>query len=114
MTAACNHFGIPVTGGNVSFYNETEGEGVYPTPVIGVVGLMKAKHRLSHAFKSDRDAIYLLGTTRDEMGASEYFEALLRTGGWLRPATRPQRGKGVAGSRGGSGETGLAETRHTT
>jgi len=72
MAEACRALGTPVTGGNVSFYNETEGEGVYPTPVIGMLGLIEdARHTTTQWFKEAGDAILLLGVTRNDLGASE-------------------------------------------
>jgi phosphoribosylformylglycinamidine synthase len=72
MAEACRALGTPVTGGNVSFYNETEGEGVYPTPVIGMLGLIEdARHTTTQWFKEAGDAIVLLGLTRNDLGASE-------------------------------------------
>jgi phosphoribosylformylglycinamidine synthase len=74
---ACERFGVPITGGNVSFYNETEGAGIYPTPVVGVVGIIDdATKCLRHHFKEAGDLIYLLGETHDELGASEYLKTV--------------------------------------
>ena len=64
----------PVTGGNVSLYNETEGVAIYPTPVIGMVGVVENIDRVCrHAFTNEGDVVLLLGTNRDELGASEYL-----------------------------------------
>jgi phosphoribosylformylglycinamidine synthase len=77
MAEACRAFGTPVTGGNVSFYNETEGRGVYPTPVIGMLGLIEdAKRTTTQWFKEAGDLILLLGVTRDDLGASELLSEL--------------------------------------
>ena len=74
---ACERLGVPITGGNVSFYNETEGEGIYPTPVVGVVGIVEdARTCLTHYFREPGDLVYLLGETKDELGASEYLKAI--------------------------------------
>jgi phosphoribosylformylglycinamidine synthase II len=73
MSEACEAFNTPVTGGNVSFYNETEGRGIYPTPVIGMVGLIEdARHVTTQWFKHEDRVIILLGSTEDDLGASEY------------------------------------------
>ncbi|MGA9769740.1 MAG: phosphoribosylformylglycinamidine synthase subunit PurL [Blastocatellia bacterium] len=73
MSEACNVFQTPVTGGNVSFYNETDGRGIYPTPVIGMVGLIAdSRHVTTQWFKHEDRAIILLGATEDDLGASEY------------------------------------------
>src|SRR5262249_47876521 len=77
MAEACRALGTPVTGGNVSFYNETEGEGVYPTPVIGMLGLIEnARHTTTQWFKEAGDAILLLGVTRNDLGASELLSVV--------------------------------------
>jgi len=70
---ACRAFETPVVSGNVSFYNETEGRGILPTPVIGMVGLIEDVRRIiQHGFKASGDLIALLGTTQDDLSASEY------------------------------------------
>ncbi len=74
MAEACRELGTPVTGGNVSFYNETEGHGIYPTPVIGMIGLIEdARHTTTQWFKDEGDVILLLGKTRNDLGASEFL-----------------------------------------
>ncbi|HKR60065.1 MAG TPA: phosphoribosylformylglycinamidine synthase subunit PurL, partial [Pyrinomonadaceae bacterium] len=73
MAEACNVFNTPVVSGNVSFYNETEGRGILPTPVIGMVGLVEDVRRvLQPGFKREGDLIGLLGTTADDLTISEY------------------------------------------
>jgi phosphoribosylformylglycinamidine synthase len=68
MAEACRAFETPVVSGNVSFYNETEGCGILPTPVIGMVGLIEDVRRVvTPGFKKDGDVIALLGTTQDEL-----------------------------------------------
>jgi len=67
MAEACRMLETPVVSGNVSFYNETEGRGILPTPVIGMVGLIEDVRRVvSPGFKKEGDVIALLGTTQDE------------------------------------------------
>jgi phosphoribosylformylglycinamidine synthase len=74
---ACRALAIPITGGNVSLYNETDGKAVYPTPVIGVVGLLEHADRvLSRRFAAAGDAIILLGRGYGELGASEYLKVV--------------------------------------
>ena len=74
IAEACVAFETPVTGGNVSLYNETEGAAIYPTPVIGMVGVVEDVDRVCrHAFTGEGDHIFLLGTNRDELGGSEYL-----------------------------------------
>ena len=69
MAEACKAFNTPVISGNVSFYNETEGRGILPTPVIGMVGLIDDVRKvIQPGFKNAGDMIALLGTTRDDYG----------------------------------------------
>jgi phosphoribosylformylglycinamidine synthase len=73
IAEACRVFNTPVVSGNVSFYNETEGHGVLPTPVIGMLGLIEdVKRVLQTGFKNAGDFIALLGATRDDLTISEY------------------------------------------
>jgi len=73
MSEACRVFETPVVSGNVSFYNETEGKGILPTPVIGMVGLIEDVRRVVQpGFKNEGDVIALLGITNDELLMSEY------------------------------------------
>jgi phosphoribosylformylglycinamidine synthase len=73
MAEACRAFNTPVVSGNVSFYNETEGRGILPTPVIGMVGLVEDVRRvLQPGFKKEGDLIALLGITSDDLLNSEY------------------------------------------
>lgn len=73
MAEACKVFNTPVTGGNVSFYNETDGKGIHPTPVIGMVGIVEeTRHVTTQWFKAEDRSIVLLGETRDDLGASCY------------------------------------------
>ena len=71
---ACAFFETPVTGGNVSFYNETDGRPVYPTPVVGMIGLVEdLDAMLAPRFRNDGDPIVLLGANKGELGGSEYL-----------------------------------------
>ena len=74
---ACRALGVPITGGNVSLYNETDGRAIYPTPVIGIVGLLEHADRLmSRRFRDTGDAIVLLGEGRGELGGSEFLKVV--------------------------------------
>jgi len=74
LADACEALGTPVTGGNVSLYNENPGGAVFPTPVIGMVGLIDDLDRITRAhFSAERDTIVLLGETTAEIGGSEYL-----------------------------------------
>ncbi len=77
MGEACKYFNTPVTGGNVSFYNESPNRAVYPTPVIGMIGLVEdIDHITTAEFKNEGDLIYLLGETKEEFGGSEYLRTI--------------------------------------
>jgi phosphoribosylformylglycinamidine synthase subunit PurL len=72
---ACRALDTPITGGNVSLYNETDGKAIYPTPVVGVVGLLEhAECVVSRTFKTSGDVIVLLGDGLGELGGSEYLK----------------------------------------
>ncbi len=74
IAAACRALDIPVTGGNVSLYNETLGRAILPTPVIGVVGLLDdAERRTTQWFKAPGDVVVLLGEAVGRLGGSEYL-----------------------------------------
>ncbi|NYE56969.1 phosphoribosylformylglycinamidine synthase [Carboxydothermus ferrireducens DSM 11255] len=76
MKEACEILNIPVTGGNVSFYNETGEKAIYPTPVIGMVGLIDDLETglIPMAFQTEGDLIYLLGEPTGELGQSEFLK----------------------------------------
>jgi phosphoribosylformylglycinamidine synthase len=74
---ACRALGTPVTGGNVSFYNETEGRGIYPTPTIGMLGIIEdAKHITTQWFRDAGDVILLLGESNLDFGATELLSTV--------------------------------------
>ncbi len=77
MKDACERFQIPIVSGNVSFYNETNGLSIYPTPMLGMVGLIEdAERTMTQWFKSEGDDIILLGNTREDLGGSEYIKVV--------------------------------------
>jgi phosphoribosylformylglycinamidine synthase len=77
MSDACRYFDLPVVGGNVSFYNESFGEAIHPTPVIGMVGLMPdIEARREIGFKALDDLVVLVGETLPELGGSEYLRTI--------------------------------------
>ena len=85
ITKACEELETPITGGNVSFYNETLGEGIYPTPVMGIVGIIEDVHKAVGAdFSRDRAVCLLRGSepgdasdVEAEFGSSEYAKEVL-------------------------------------
>jgi len=75
MAAACRALDIPVVGGNVSFYNEVNGEAIYPTPVVGAVGILDDPHKhCSIGFSRESDLIVLLGPGDISLGGSQYLK----------------------------------------
>jgi phosphoribosylformylglycinamidine synthase subunit PurL len=87
MTAACIAMDAPVVSGNVSFYNDTEGVSIYPTPTVGMVGLIEDEsYWCPSGFREEGDAIILFGDTKDELGGSEY--ARMRHAGRLAQPPR--------------------------
>jgi phosphoribosylformylglycinamidine synthase len=77
MGAACRKFNTPVTGGNVSFYNQNPDGPVFPTPTIGMVGIVEdMNNRMTLDFKNEGDTIVLLGQQRNDIGSSEYVNKL--------------------------------------
>ncbi|MBN1871505.1 MAG: phosphoribosylformylglycinamidine synthase subunit PurL [Candidatus Omnitrophica bacterium] len=74
---ACRYFKIPVVSGNVSFYNESPKGAIYPTPTIGMIGVVgDTKKVCTQHFKGDKDAIILLGRNSEELGGSEYLKVI--------------------------------------
>ena len=77
ISAVCRKFNIPVISGNVSFYNETNDISIYPTPIIGMAGLIEDISRcMTHYFKKDGDIVILLGRNIEELGMSEYLREI--------------------------------------
>ena len=77
MGDACRKFNTPVTGGNVSFYNQNPEGPVYPTPTIGMVGLLNdVQDKMTLDFKQEGDSIVLIGTQKNDIGSSEYVHKL--------------------------------------
>jgi phosphoribosylformylglycinamidine synthase len=77
MSKACIKFGTPVTGGNVSFYNQTaigkKIEPIYPTPTIGMLGILDKKNQMTLAFERKGDMIYLVGKSKNDISSSQYL-----------------------------------------
>jgi phosphoribosylformylglycinamidine synthase len=90
MSAACRKFETPVTGGNVSFYNQSVFdsvvEPVFPTPTIGMVGVLENKaHQMTLDFKSEGDLIYMVGESRNDISSSEYLYSYCNVKGSAAP-----------------------------
>ena len=96
MSDACRAFDIAVTGGNVSFYNDTEGASIYPTPVLGIVGLIEDLDKaVTPGFKDEGDAVILIGESKDELGGTEYLKLRTGKGEGRAPALDLKREKAV-------------------
>jgi phosphoribosylformylglycinamidine synthase len=82
MVEACQTLGIPIVSGNVSLYNETKGEAIYPTPVVGALGLLEdISKRCTQSFEGDGDLVVLLGASKlvghvEALAGSEYLELI--------------------------------------
>jgi phosphoribosylformylglycinamidine synthase len=77
IAEGCRELGVPVTGGNVSFYNQTGDVAIHPTPVIGVLGVMDdVARRTPSGWRTPGQVVYLLGTTRDELDGGEWSHVL--------------------------------------
>jgi phosphoribosylformylglycinamidine synthase subunit PurL len=97
MGDACRALGTPVTGGNVSFHNESEGSSIPPTPIVGMLGLLEDHRlRLGSALRPGM-AVYLLGETFAELGGSEYAETILGSVSGRPPGLDLEREAGLVG-----------------
>jgi phosphoribosylformylglycinamidine synthase len=120
MAEACEVFGTPVVSGNVSFYNETEGRGIHPTPVIGMVGLVEDVRRVvTQGFKREGHLVALVGEAGDDLAASEYaatvegrtFDEMIASGARL-PRLDLAREKAVQEAVLLAAEEGLLQSAH--
>ncbi len=97
LADGCQVLGTPVTGGNVSFYNQTGTSAILPTPVVGVLGVIDdVAKRTTHAFSTDTASILLLGETRDEFGGSEWAHVVHGFLGGLPPAVDLEHERALA------------------
>ncbi|HEY3718480.1 MAG TPA: phosphoribosylformylglycinamidine synthase subunit PurL [Jatrophihabitantaceae bacterium] len=113
LADGCQQLGIPVTGGNVSFYNQTGHTPILPTPVVGVLGVIDdVTRRTAHAFHADGAQIYLLGDTRDEFGGSEWMDVAHGFLGGTPPAVDLERERLLADVLITSARDGLIESAH--
>jgi phosphoribosylformylglycinamidine synthase II len=121
ITKACEELDVPITGGNVSFYNETLGEGIYPTPVIGIVGILEDVHKA--VFPSFRDpgrAVVLLRASEpgdltdaeSEFGSSEYAKEILGAVWGFPPALELEREAALQKGLFEMIDAGLADSAH--
>jgi phosphoribosylformylglycinamidine synthase len=113
LADACQELGIPVTGGNVSFYNQTGDTAIYPTPVVGVLGVIDdVARRVPSGWQDDGNNIYLLGTTYDELDGSAWAKDLHNHLGGRPPKVDLQKEKELADLLHGASQQGLIEAAH--
>ncbi|CAN5569139.1 phosphoribosylformylglycinamidine synthase subunit PurL [soil metagenome] len=109
----CQQLGIPVTGGNVSFYNQTGTAPILPTPVLGVLGVIDdVTRRTPMAFRNDGHQLYLLGDTRDEFGGSEWAHVVHGFLGGKPPAVDLERERLLADVLINASRDGLIDAAH--
>jgi phosphoribosylformylglycinamidine synthase II len=116
MAEACRFFDTPITGGNVSLYNETLGEAIWPTPVLGIVGLMKTAIPITIPFKNEGRAVLLLGgmgpADAVRFGGTQYAKVVLNQMWGLPPALDMDYEKRVQAAIREAVNAGLAESAH--
>jgi phosphoribosylformylglycinamidine synthase len=116
MSEACTFFNTPITGGNVSLYNETLGEAIFPTPVLGIVGLMKTTAPVTIDFKAPGRKLVLIGGLGDcddtRFGGTQYAKVVLKQLWGLPPALDMEYEKRVQGVTREVVTAGLAESAH--
>jgi len=113
LADGCQELGIPVTGGNVSFYNQTGDTAIYPTPVVGVLGVIDdVARRIPSGWQDDGNNIYLLGTTYDELDGSAWAKDLHDHLGGRPPKVDLKKEKELADLFHGAAMQGLIEAAH--
>ncbi|MGA8114592.1 MAG: phosphoribosylformylglycinamidine synthase subunit PurL [Actinocatenispora sp.] len=113
LADGCQKLGIPVTGGNVSFYNQTGMTAINPTPVVGVLGLLQdVRQRIPMGFSSDGDILFLLGRTRAELSGSEWAATVHQHLGGRPPAVDLEHEKRLAALLAQAGGAGLVSAAH--
>jgi phosphoribosylformylglycinamidine synthase subunit PurL len=113
LADGCMELGIPVTGGNVSFYNQTGDIAIYPTPVVGVLGVIdNVARRIPSGWQDDGNNIYLLGTTYDELDGSAWAETIHSHLGGQPPKVDLKKEKQLAELLQGAAVQGLIESAH--
>jgi phosphoribosylformylglycinamidine synthase len=116
LSEACTAFSTPITGGNVSLYNETLGEGIYPTPVIGIVGLMKTETPVTIPFKNAGRSVILLGGIGNcddvRFGSSQFAKEIVKELWGLPPALDVDRELRLQAALREIVSEGLAESAH--
>ena len=113
LAEACRALDIPITGGNVSLYNETDGRAIYPTPVIGVVGLIEDASRVvARTFRQAGDEIVLIGEGFGELGGSEYLKVVAGVVQGKPPCLDLERERALIALVTRAASTGLLQSAH--
>ena len=113
LADACLELGIPVTGGNVSFYNQTGDVAIHPTPVVGVLGVIDdVARRIPSGWQDAGHNIYLLGTTEEELDGSVWSEVIHDHLGGLPPKVKLQEEKKLAEALNAASLQGLLASAH--
>jgi phosphoribosylformylglycinamidine synthase len=113
LAEGCHQLGTPVTGGNVSFNNQTDDVAILPTPIVGVLGVLEdVTQRIPQGFRAAGDAIYLLGRTRDEFGGSEWAHVVHGHLGGLPPTVDLEAERKLAATVIGASRGGLIHAAH--
>ena len=113
LADGCQELGIPVTGGNVSFYNQTGAIAIHPTPIVGVLGVIDdVARRIPMGFSHDGDLIFLLGETANEFSGSEWAWVTHQHLGGRPPKVDFGREQALAGIMARTAELGLVRSAH--
>jgi phosphoribosylformylglycinamidine (FGAM) synthase-like enzyme len=113
LADGCLQLGVPVTGGNVSFYNQTGTTAILPTPVIGVLGVIEdVSRRLKHSFSREGALIYQVGATRDEFGGSEWAHVMHGHLGGVPPVVDLEQERALADLLIEAGQAGFIDAAH--
>src|SRR5210317_120859 len=113
LADGCQELGIPVTGGNVSLYNQTGSTPIYPTPVVGVMGVIDTvARRLPSGWQDDGENLYLLGSTKDELDGSAWAGVIHDHLGGMPPAPNLAAEKALAGLMVVAAKDGLVTSAH--
>ena len=113
LADACLELGIPVTGGNVSFYNQSGDQAIYPTPVVGVLGVIdNVARRIPSGWQDDGNNIYLLGTSFDELDGSAWAKDLYDHLGGQPPKVDLKKEKQLGDLLHGAAMQGIIESAH--
>jgi phosphoribosylformylglycinamidine synthase len=113
LADGCQELGIPVTGGNVSFYNQTGAVAIHPTPIVGVLGVIDdVAKRIPMGFSHDGDLIFLLGETGNEFSGSEWAWVAHQHLGGRPPRVDFGREQALAGFMARTAELGLVRSAH--